>query len=252
MWLDKATGGKCYMLSARALNISWGDEPNYWRWIHLDVLHDGKRSRILHHHLNYGCMLHQFQLICKIYAFNTPAPIQKNKIIVCNRIASEAAQLLHVAWLEVRGKIDSRMLSPNSTYGAYLVFRLDPKTHGLGFPFQEGLISVGASVSTRRACLHGYDEDGAGGVVPRKYVVDSTRTYWPRPSSSHTVLVEDDVTLPQRRADGWMELELADGFYNHEDDDGEVRVALNETKRLYSKGGLIVRSIEFRIKQQNI
>ncbi|KAK1621162.1 hypothetical protein QYE76_026679 [Lolium multiflorum] len=210
MWLDKATGGKCYMLSARALNISWGDEPNYWRWIHLDVLHHGKR------------------------------------------ITCEAAQLLHVAWLEVRGKIDSRMLSPNSAYGVYLVFRLDPKTHGLGFPFQEGLINVGGSVSTRRACLHGYDEDGAGGVVPRKYVVDSTHTYWPRTSSSHTVLVEDDVTLPQRRADGWLELELADGFYNHEDDDGEVRVALNETKRLYSKGGLIVRSIEFRIKQQNI
>ncbi|KAM0828787.1 hypothetical protein ACQ4PT_067318 [Festuca glaucescens] len=86
MWLDKATGGKCYMLSARALDISWGDAPNRWRWIHLDVLHDIKTGK---------------------------------------RIASEAAQLLHVAWLEVRGKIESRMLSPNYAYGVYLVFQLD-------------------------------------------------------------------------------------------------------------------------------
>ncbi|KAJ1281572.1 hypothetical protein BS78_04G315800 [Paspalum vaginatum] len=29
------TCAKCYMLSARALHISWGDTPRYWRWIHL-------------------------------------------------------------------------------------------------------------------------------------------------------------------------------------------------------------------------
>ncbi|CAL5056402.1 unnamed protein product [Urochloa decumbens] len=35
MWLDRETGAKCYMLSARSLHISWGDEPHYWRWIPL-------------------------------------------------------------------------------------------------------------------------------------------------------------------------------------------------------------------------
>jgi hypothetical protein len=33
MWLDRETGAKCYMLSARALCIIWGDTPRYWRWI---------------------------------------------------------------------------------------------------------------------------------------------------------------------------------------------------------------------------
>ncbi|CAN6239083.1 unnamed protein product [Urochloa humidicola] len=33
MWLDRETGTKCYMLSARALCIIWGDTPQYWRWI---------------------------------------------------------------------------------------------------------------------------------------------------------------------------------------------------------------------------
>jgi hypothetical protein len=161
---------------------------------------------------------------------------------------------VHVAWLEVRGKIESKMLSPNSTYGVYLVFRLAHGTYGLGFPFQEGSVTVGGNVSTRRACLDSYVEDGAGGMVHRKYVDDGTQHYWIPAGSRSTVLVEADVVVPRRRADGWMELELADGFHNHRDGDGdgEVCVALKETERLYPKGGLIVRSIEFRIKQQAV
>ncbi|KAJ8753013.1 hypothetical protein K2173_008800 [Erythroxylum novogranatense] len=31
-WLDKSTGKKCYMLSARNLVIVWGDTPRYWKW----------------------------------------------------------------------------------------------------------------------------------------------------------------------------------------------------------------------------
>jgi hypothetical protein len=35
MWLDRESGAKCYMLSARALCVVWGDTPQYWRWIPL-------------------------------------------------------------------------------------------------------------------------------------------------------------------------------------------------------------------------
>ncbi|CAM0942958.1 unnamed protein product [Alopecurus aequalis] len=50
MWVDRATGDKCYMLAARALNISWHNTPRHthWRWENLDVLHDvrtGKSTR---------------------------------------------------------------------------------------------------------------------------------------------------------------------------------------------------------------
>jgi hypothetical protein len=37
MWLDRETGAKCYMLSARDLFIVWGDTPQYWTWIPLAV-----------------------------------------------------------------------------------------------------------------------------------------------------------------------------------------------------------------------
>ncbi|THU52025.1 hypothetical protein C4D60_Mb06t37250 [Musa balbisiana] len=31
-WLERSSGAKCYMLSARSLSITWGDTPQYWRW----------------------------------------------------------------------------------------------------------------------------------------------------------------------------------------------------------------------------
>ncbi|XP_021282218.1 putative F-box protein PP2-B12 [Herrania umbratica] len=31
--LERGSGKKCYMLSARDLSIVWGDTPTYWRWI---------------------------------------------------------------------------------------------------------------------------------------------------------------------------------------------------------------------------
>ncbi|KAF8728645.1 hypothetical protein HU200_017913 [Digitaria exilis] len=31
-WLDKASGAKCYMLSARALSLPWDDGEFSWRW----------------------------------------------------------------------------------------------------------------------------------------------------------------------------------------------------------------------------
>lgn len=37
MRLDRVTGAKCYTLSARALNIAWGDTLRYWHWIHVGV-----------------------------------------------------------------------------------------------------------------------------------------------------------------------------------------------------------------------
>ncbi|KAI5064975.1 hypothetical protein GOP47_0019670 [Adiantum capillus-veneris] len=31
-WLDRRTGGECYMMSARAVTIIWGSSPQYWVW----------------------------------------------------------------------------------------------------------------------------------------------------------------------------------------------------------------------------
>ncbi|CAL4967590.1 unnamed protein product [Urochloa decumbens] len=172
-WLDRKTGARCYMLSARVLNIAWGDTPHYWRWIHL-----------------------------KDCSF------------------SEAAELLSVSWLEIRGKINSEMLSLNKTYAAYIVFKLTDESYGRqDFSVLEASVGIGECKSTRKVCLHGDgDEDDEDDGLPFH---------------------------PQKRADGWMEAEMGE-FYNKEGNDGEVCISLSETTEMHHKKGLIVYGIEIR------
>ncbi|XP_024313925.1 F-box protein PP2-B11-like, partial [Brachypodium distachyon] len=85
MRLDRATGAKCYALCARSLHISWGETQEYWRWIHVDV-DDCYTTR--------------------------------------GERFSEATQLVGVYWLEIRGRIESKMLSKNTAYKARMVFKL--------------------------------------------------------------------------------------------------------------------------------
>lgn len=57
------------------------------------------------------------------------------------------------------------MLSQDTTYAAYIVFRLGDKTYGLDYPAQEASITVAESTSTRKVCLQSSvneDEDWAG------------------------------------------------------------------------------------------
>ncbi|CAL4967591.1 unnamed protein product [Urochloa decumbens] len=190
MWLDRETGAKCYMLSARALCVIWGDTPQYWRWI----------------------------------------PLTDSSF-------SEAAELLHVWWLEIRGNIDSKMLSQNSAYAAYIVFKVARGAYGLGSHFAETSVSLGGSESARQVCLddlnRGYDESRRG----------------PRPIGRGRIEIPPDVLVPCERADGWLELEMGE-FQNAEGEDGEVSIKLMQTSSTV-KSGLIVQGIEIRPKKQD-
>ncbi|KAJ1281573.1 hypothetical protein BS78_04G315900 [Paspalum vaginatum] len=146
---------------------------------------------------------------------------------------SEAAELLHVWWLEIRGKIDSRMLSRSSTYAAYIVFKVPPRSYGLAFPCQHASIHLGGSTST---CLVRLDGNG----------VDSDDED-EDPAAESPPVPEIPVRLPQERADGWMELEMGE-FHNDQGEDGEVSISLMETSAV--KSGLVVQGIEIRPKKQ--
>ncbi|XP_051191780.1 F-box protein PP2-B10-like [Lolium perenne] len=209
MWLDRETGAKCYMLSARSLTIIWGDTPQYWTWI---PLADSSRF-------------------------------------------SEGAQLLRVCWLDISGRIPCKMLSLDTVYAAYLVFKANENSFGLDYPVQDASVSVGATSSTRMVCLQSNDEEDEDGdedgAVPGHY--------WPvRPHpplrtgrrTRRSVPHADNVGRPQERADGWMELELGE-FFNDGggDDDGEVSFSLVETNGGRWKSGLVVQGIEIRRKK---
>ncbi|CAM0913812.1 unnamed protein product [Alopecurus aequalis] len=160
----------------------------------------------------------------------------------CFNRFSEAAKLRGVWWLQIRVKINSMILSQNLTYTAYLVFKLAADGfHLLDFPFQEALVSVAGRDSTHQVCLQSYMEVGDDRVPKKNILMASVPTY-----RDPEVPLTDDIMLPQKRDDGWMEVELGD-FYIEEGYNEKVSVSLTETKGW--KHGLVVWGVEIKIKQ---
>ncbi|KAM3267335.1 F-box protein PP2-B10 [Capsicum chacoense] len=168
--LDKKTGKKCYMVSARELVISWGDTPRYWAWS------SNPDSRF-----------------------------------------SEVANLRFVCWLDMRGKIETRLLSKRTKYVAYLVFKLAGGYYGL---------------ETANAFVRFIDCESNDEAEERASVVSLS-------------VQGPDENQSKRRVDGWMEIEMGN-FFNNAGEDGDVEARLMEIRRLLGKGGLIVQGMEFR------
>lgn len=132
---------------------------------------------------------------------------------VINRFG-EVAELRIVWWLEVKGKIDSKILSPNTNYVAYLVFKLN-KRYARGF-------------SRRNVTLQFIVNE----VVSKVWNVSLEQ--------------EDNPQHVRARGDGWMEVEIGE-FFNECGDDGTVEFSLMEVNG-YTKRGLILEGIELRPK----
>ncbi|XWS58812.1 hypothetical protein CRYUN_Cryun08bG0065800 [Craigia yunnanensis] len=196
--LERGSGKKCYMLSARDLSIVWSDTPTYWRWVSIP------ESRF-----------------------------------------EEAAELISVCWVEIRGKISTSMLSPITHYKAYLVFK--PTTGVYGFDFQPVEVSVrliGTEGSKRTAYLD--EERGRRqyyGIVPRRIGLFNRSRFLgleaPVPPRA------SDDQYPKDRVDGWLEIELGE-FFNEGCIDGELEMSVLEVKAGHWKGGLVIQGIEIR------
>ncbi|KAL0384786.1 UNVERIFIED_CONTAM: F-box protein VBF [Sesamum radiatum] len=130
----------------------------------------------------------------------------------------EAVELVMVCCLDIRGKINTRMLSPNTTYVAYLVIQLARRAFGLGaLPFEVS-VEVGDYKTHGRICMN---RDECNSV-----------------ETLHEGL--------HARNDGWLEVELGE-FYNN-GDEKEVKMEFKEIKGAQLKGGLVVEGIELRPK----
>ncbi|XP_074585642.1 putative F-box protein PP2-B12 [Curcuma longa] len=209
MWLERSTGAKCYMISARELSIVWGDTPQYWRWISLPD------SRF-----------------------------------------PEVAELVNVCWLEIRGHVQCKLLTPKTTYAAYLIFKLADWSRGLDYPPQEASVTLGLRSSTTLIRLQ-----------PRSDAVRARRIGIPfgllRPveaPAAHALnngeeaeeVGESDPPpppAPLARDNGWLEVAIGE-FYNEEGEDGEVVISFTEIKGGHWKKGLIVQGIEIRPKHR--
>ncbi|KAL4298091.1 hypothetical protein GQ457_12G001810 [Hibiscus cannabinus] len=128
----------------------------------------------------------------------------------------EVAELLVVWWLHVTGRIETGMLSPDTNYGAYLVFKLrDQDT--IGFRQRH----VGLNVNP----------EGVASREERKVSLDP----------------EDEPRHVRERGDGWMEVEMGE-FFNERGDNGSVEFMLKQIDTSYPKQGLIIEGIEIRPK----
>ncbi|KAJ4841174.1 hypothetical protein Tsubulata_024303 [Turnera subulata] len=125
---------------------------------------------------------------------------------------SEVAKLKHVWWFEVKGKIESKFLSSNTKYAAYLVFKFGNYTAGFERTVE---VSIGF--------------EGMVGEQKRNVFLN------PQDITSH---------LPRDRGDGWMEIEIG-RIFNENGDDGNVVFYVQELSA-YVKRGLIIEGIEFR------
>ncbi|PIA36199.1 hypothetical protein AQUCO_03400246v1 [Aquilegia coerulea] len=129
---------------------------------------------------------------------------------------AEVAQLVNVCWLEIKGTIKTQLLSPKTTYAAYIVVKFADDAYGLDRHPAEVLVGF----------------VGEGGNA-----------------SDHIVLLDSERAsggqFPSDRGDGWMEVELGE-FYNDQGEDGEVQMTLREVQGGHWKSGLIVQGIELR------
>ncbi|CAO2827450.1 unnamed protein product [Amaranthus hypochondriacus] len=192
--LDKSTGKKCFMISARNLAIIWSDTPRYWAW----------------------------------------NPDSKSRF-------SEVAELVTVCWLEIKGKMKTSLLSTNTEYAAYLVFKMKPEAFGFYTPVEAVVQTAAGKVETQDVYLVSRDRYQ---LIPRIGVFNQFLAPVTRLRQGER---EDETKLPKDRSDEWQEIKIGE-FSTAEDEDGEVEFSVLEVKAGNWKGGLLVEGIEIRPK----
>ncbi|XP_062220920.1 putative F-box protein PP2-B12 [Phragmites australis] len=211
--LDRRSGAKCFMLSARALSIVWGDDPACWIW-------------------------------------TTSVPGSR---------FPEVVELVNVCWLEITGKLSLSLLSPGTTYAAYLVFALADDSYGL--ECNVGILPPKATVtvvSGRKAmatttstehtiCLQHMQGEEEMVMHRRKQQYMRLRKDYGRKLLTREA--DPDIKCPRRRGDGWVEVEMGEFAVAGDaasGEDGVVEVSLKEVDCRRWKRGLIVQGIDIR------
>ncbi|XP_057450697.1 putative F-box protein PP2-B12 [Lotus japonicus] len=133
--------------------------------------------------------------------------------------------LRHLLWLEIHGMINTFSLSPNTQYGAFLVFKIIDAPN-----FHEVLVvlsvnNIGGHNITKIAYLN---PDSLEGEVHDRW---------------------DRVQGPSVRSDGWLEIEMGEFFISGLEDE-EVEMSVLQIDGCFNVG-LIIEGIEVRPKNDN-
>uniref|UniRef100_A0A6N2N8F8 F-box domain-containing protein n=1 Tax=Salix viminalis TaxID=40686 RepID=A0A6N2N8F8_SALVM len=160
----------------------------------------------------------------------------------------EVAELISVCWLEIRGRIYATMLSPETLYAAYLVFKPTEGAHGLDYqPVEVGVGVVGSENGKRNVYLA-----SQRGQSQRHHLVRRRIGLYNRSRlvgmQEPVAARENNAQNPRERGDGWLEIELGE-FFCEEGEDRELEMSVQEVKGGDWKGGMIVEGIELRPKE---
>ncbi|KAG8372754.1 hypothetical protein BUALT_Bualt12G0099700 [Buddleja alternifolia] len=150
----------------------------------------------------------------------------------------EVAQLVMVCWIEIRGTIQSQILSPKTEYEAYLVFKTDEVSSGLD-------CSSKASIKFVKGNLDDVEEQiNTVYLLPPTHRHVMRRGRWRREP-----VTQIHGLIPKNRIDGWMEIKLGEFFIDGEGEEGDIVMQLLEIENGNWKTGLFVEGIEIRPKQ---
>ncbi|VVA94460.1 unnamed protein product [Arabis nemorensis] len=155
----------------------------------------------------------------------------------------ESAELITTDRLEIKGTIQTGILSPDTRYGAYLIVKVTKHAYGLDLvPAETSIKSKNGQISKNTSYLCCVDEKKQ--QMKRLF-------YGNREEQMATAVGGDGKRRePEGRDDGWMEIELGE-FETREGEDDEVTMSLTEVKGYQLKGGIVIDGLEVRPKSLN-
>lgn len=133
----------------------------------------------------------------------------------------EVAELRTMWWLEIKGSINTKLLSSKTLYFAYLLVKFADRAYGLNTHPSQATVQLNTVTSKRKVYLH--KEKGYKNQV----IINGDD--------------EDD--------DSWVEIELGE-FYVNDSRDGVVEMCLKEVESQHLRGGLVVDGIQLRPKSK--
>lgn len=141
------------------------------------------------------------------------------------------------------------MLSPNTLYTAFIVFKSTSETYG--FDHQPAEVSIGIRGLESQTQTVFLEPEGESRrtypVVPRRRIRMFNRGRVMNPNTIMSLNPSSNGNSPKQREDGWMEIELGEYFIK-KGEEGELEMSMTEVKGGNWKGGLLIQGIEIRPK----
>ncbi|KAF2319567.1 hypothetical protein GH714_017054 [Hevea brasiliensis] len=153
---------------------------------------------------------------------------------------------LLMLWFEINGEISIQMLSPETSYAAYLVFKLTTSAYGFeGHPAEITVELAGSEKDKRSVFLVPVRGQKRQHQTLRRLtgLFNCSRVSGSQPS---VPAGKSYGKYPKERVDGWLEIELGE-FNSENGGDGKLKINLR-VKGDHWKSGIIVQGIEIRPK----